>query len=493
MTEPASDALFDALQAYDLPVGVYVVRRRADGQEILARANSTFARLLGYETAEEVEGRPVTDFIESSTGQQEFKEALEFASRRGEPLYSYQENLRARDEHRLPVEIHAQKDRDAAGAEIGRTGIITPISEVNRLLGDIGSVMHRYSHALVTLREKLGIIHSAVEQGEDPFGNPLYAPTLDEVEAVLVEQAAQLNAALIRLLESAPEGTHAFEALDPEQWEILNLKQILFDTYQDDELDPALRPATLQQAAHEIGAICRAARRGYLPREMLKDVADKAAELERLMCLAEVHQAAAYTLEMQQEVLALREVALYSVRERTAREVMTLLEIVEEGFHTLESFAESRKVEVRIQSEPHKIRVRVNRRDIVRAVQNLLHNAIKYSWTKPTEQVWISVKCYISREMGNGKRPVGVIQVENYGVPIMPDEIEKVFELGYRGRISTDRRRSGTGVGLFDARRVARAHGGEVTIESRPASANDYDPSRPFLTTAYLILPLIRD
>ncbi|GAB4481897.1 MAG: hypothetical protein Kow00124_30130 [Anaerolineae bacterium] len=492
MTEPAIDTLFDALRAYDLPVGVYVVRRK-DGQEIIVRANHTFARILGYDSVEEVEGHPVTDFIESSEGQQEFKEALEFASRRDEPLYSHQENLRARGGRIIPVELHVQQDRDPAGYEIGRTGIITPVSELNKLLGDIGTVMHRYSHALVTLRERLAIIHSAVEQGEDPFGDPLRAPTVEEVDAVLVEQAAQLNAALSKLLESAPEGSRAFEALDPDQWEILNLKQLLLDTYQDDVLDLPLRPAMLQLAAHEIGAICRAARRGYLAREVLKDTADKAAELERLVCLAEVHLATSYALEMQQEVLALREVAVYSVRERAPREVMTLLEIVEDGFRTLESYADSRGVQVRISSEPRSISVEVSRRDIVRAVQNLLHNAIKYSWTKPTGPVWIEVACYVSREMGNGKLPVGVIEVQNYGVPIMPDEIEKVFDLGYRGRISTDKKRSGTGVGLFDARRVARAHGGEVRIESQPASASDYDPARPFLTTARLILPLKRD
>jgi signal transduction histidine kinase len=68
-----------------------------------------------------------------------------------------------------------------------------------------------------------------------------------------------------------------------------------------------------------------------------------------------------------------------------------------------------------------------------------------------------------------------------------------VFQLGYRGQLSTERGRLGTGIGLTDARRVARSHGGDVIIESKPTKIfSEQDPeyfNQPFLTKVVLYLP----
>ena len=83
---------------------------------------------------------------------------------------------------------------------------------------------------------------------------------------------------------------------------------------------------------------------------------------------------------------------------------------------------------------------------------------------------------------------------ENWGVPIPKGEIDQglVFHLGYRGKLSSDRGRVGTGIGLTDARRVSRDHDGDVTIDSRPAlfGGREDDYKQPFLTTVTLILPV---
>ena len=80
----------------------------------------------------------------------------------------------------------------------------------------------------------------------------------------------------------------------------------------------------------------------------------------------------------------------------------------------------------------------------------------------------------------------------------MPEELETglIFEMGYRGQLSTDRGRLGTGIGLTDAQRAARAHGGDIEISSRPATDTSFETNhpdyykRPFLTTARLVLPV---
>ena len=76
----------------------------------------------------------------------------------------------------------------------------------------------------------------------------------------------------------------------------------------------------------------------------------------------------------------------------------------------------------------------------------------------------------------------------------LPIEQGLIFQVGYRGRLSRDRGRLGTGIGLADARAVARSHGGDVTIQSHPASPDrrEDDYTAPFLTTATIILQVYR-
>lgn len=74
------------------------------------------------------------------------------------------------------------------------------------------------------------------------------------------------------------------------------------------------------------------------------------------------------------------------------------------------------------------------------------------------------------------------IIVSDRGMGISPDEVERVFERFYRGDGAAARHGGGSGLGLPLARAIARAHGGEVTLEGRPGGG----------TTARLRLPLVR-
>jgi signal transduction histidine kinase len=140
--------------------------------------------------------------------------------------------------------------------------------------------------------------------------------------------------------------------------------------------------------------------------------------------------------------------------------------------------------------------INASEREMVRALSNLMHNAIKYSWRRDPERTkpaWVSVRTKV-------KDQKVYVEFENWGVPIKREEIEKekVFELGYRGEMSKDRGRLGTGIGLTDARRVAMSHGGYVEIESHPAYRNTSNEkqenyySQPFLTRVTMVLPLAR-
>lgn len=91
-----------------------------------------------------------------------------------------------------------------------------------------------------------------------------------------------------------------------------------------------------------------------------------------------------------------------------------------------------------------------------RLISNLLDNAIKY--TPSGGKVTILLEKW--------KDNVIVLAVGDTGAGIAETELVHIFERFYRGDES--RSTEGTGLGLSLARAIARAHGGDITVESEP-------------------------
>ncbi len=92
-----------------------------------------------------------------------------------------------------------------------------------------------------------------------------------------------------------------------------------------------------------------------------------------------------------------------------------------------------------------------------RALDNLLDNAAKYS--EPTTQVELAV-------IPNGTHVQ--FEVRDRGIGMSPADVERAFTPFWRADSSRTRKTGGVGLGLALARRIARAHGGDVTLESTP-------------------------
>ena len=100
---------------------------------------------------------------------------------------------------------------------------------------------------------------------------------------------------------------------------------------------------------------------------------------------------------------------------------------------------------------------------IVTIVNNLITNAIKYS--PNGGQVTVSV----FRDDDSG-----VLAVEDHGVGIAADQIDRLFTRF--GRIVTPDTRhiQGTGLGLYLSRELARLHGGDLTARSEPGRGSTF-------------------
>ena len=115
----------------------------------------------------------------------------------------------------------------------------------------------------------------------------------------------------------------------------------------------------------------------------------------------------------------------------------------------------------------------MDRRLIVRAVSNLLQNAINYTPKGGS----IVLKAFSASETGHDFL---VIAVADTGIGIPAEELGNIFEKYYRsGRAAGIR---GTGLGLAIVKAVAEAHGGRVEVESEPEKGSVfrlYIPARP--------------
>lgn len=91
-----------------------------------------------------------------------------------------------------------------------------------------------------------------------------------------------------------------------------------------------------------------------------------------------------------------------------------------------------------------------------RAVRNLVDNALRHGATEPRPEVTIE------RDADHAR-----VVVRDHGPGIAPERIASVFERFLREPSATHEQK-GVGVGLAICREIVRAHGGEMTVESRP-------------------------
>ena len=123
---------------------------------------------------------------------------------------------------------------------------------------------------------------------------------------------------------------------------------------------------------------------------------------------------------------------------------------------------------------------------------NLLNNAVKYSFDGTSNhKSQIKIVCKpVYGQNGN----YYCIEISNHGVGIMPDELEKVFYYGYRGKMARDRNRFGSGLGLPAVKKIIEGHGGYIDIDSvLEGRAFDGSKLNPYKTTVKIFLPLMQE
>jgi signal transduction histidine kinase len=358
---------------------------------------------------------------------------------------------------------------------------------IHELITDIGAVLHANTSTLIITHGALDVALHAL--APSPFKDD-GEPTLDEVDAALSGPAQATARAIAKLLQVMDE--RAGEGVDSALREKLAGDAAMLSDFVDYIPIPESRASTLRTIARRVQELVDKTPPQTLPREILRQLRQAAHELERITALVALLQARSAILQVDYSIRSFREFVTADLRHRETPRKLRVARLIESASRQLAEYAHARHVLLRRKHDAHGADVFGIKRELVRALANLLHNAIKYSWHRErSDPAWVEVR--VTRQ-----DHYVCIAFENWGVPISAREIREgiIFELGYRGEHSTDRGRLGTGIGLTDARDVAEKHKGRLTVESKPARTwGSEDPEsddyyrQPFLTTVTLWLP----
>jgi PAS domain S-box-containing protein len=475
----------------DVPVGLNVIREDG-GRDVIEDCNEQFLKIFDFPHQDPTKARgfDARELHASPEEYARFKDELQAKAKQGGPLIGHRLKVKTLSGDLKTVEISSQPVLDLHGLIIGRVGAVRDITReaelrdrLDELTHDFGSVLHNYTTTLLMVQlSSEPVIRSL---GPDPF--PIdHEVTPEQANEAVGRPAMVLAEGLGQLLDLAKEEGRA-PALPQEKWTRLNSVLSMLRDYRKEIAEIDARPAVLGEAALEIIEFSNLVMTTHrFPREPVASLRNAAQNLIRIANLVSLHQMRDAVLEMDHQVRSLREFVTTNAREPEERETCRTAHLIRQVRSNLADYARSRRVEFKIDGEDAK--VKIVRREVLRTLTDLLHNAIKYTWSRDkTKMPWITIRTRVAE---------GFVYIEfkNWGVPIQENEIEEglIFKIGYRGRHSGDRGRVGTGIGLADARRVARAHRGDIEVTSQPsvASRQKDDYSTPFITTVTMKLPL---
>lgn len=237
----------------------------------------------------------------------------------------------------------------------------------------------------------------------------------------------------------------------------------------------ALRESLGRQAAIEqerrffIGAIVHDLRtplfslRGYLE-GLAEGVADTPERRQRYVAVAQEKAAA-----LERLVADLFDYTRLEYLEQTPHPQPTDLgELLRRAVEGLRLRAEAKELALILDPSPTPCAILTDSHLLMRAIENLLDNAIRY--TPSGGEVRVSYGAEDGR---------AVFSIADSGPGIAPADLPHLFSPLYRGESSRNRRTGGAGLGLTIARRILHAHGGEVRARNDPAGGAVFTASLP--------------
>src|SRR6266700_3160512 len=171
------------------------------------------------------------------------------------------------------------------------------------------------------------------------------------------------------------------------------------------------------------------------------------------------------------DLLSLSRVELSAhVRPDTQIDIVPIIRQVADG---LEPLARERQVDVEINLPEQPVLIAGDREELLRLVENLIENALKYGASGG--RVIVSLISAVSAE---GTQEIRVM-VRDFGPGIAPEHLPRLTERFYRVDVGDSRSQGGTGLGLSLVKHILNRHRGRLLIESVPKNGATFTACFP--------------
>jgi two-component system phosphate regulon sensor histidine kinase PhoR len=126
----------------------------------------------------------------------------------------------------------------------------------------------------------------------------------------------------------------------------------------------------------------------------------------------------------------------------------------------LQMLARDRGVEIKLATPAEPVVVLGDRDELIRAIENLVENALKYGAAGKRVDVTLA------RAATPSGGAEAQLKVRDYGPGIAPEHLPRLTERFYRVDVADSRAQGGTGLGLALVKHILNRHGGRVSVES---------------------------
>jgi len=138
-------------------------------------------------------------------------------------------------------------------------------------------------------------------------------------------------------------------------------------------------------------------------------------------------------------------------------EKIDLLELIDSCIFDFFGEAHARGIEIIFLTPEKKPReVRADKEKLRIVLQNLIENGIKYN--NPNGKIFVSLK---------EENEMIEVSIKDTGMGISEDGKKKIFEKFYRDPEAEKKESVGSGIGLFDTKKIIEEHGGKIWFESQ--------------------------
>lgn len=482
----------------EMPTGAYQVKIEGDKKPI-SYCNKAFATMFGYDSPRKVIGMDVRIFYAKQSVVDYFERELIEADYKGMPLLDYRLRVKKKNGERFWVEIDSHLLKDHKQKIIGRQGTLRDatikiqLEEILRRREDIQRFSHRFMAPILSIKTTSDVFIEELEREMEfelsdeklgtfrSFHGDLYSilnVIYDLTEAIIKDILE-----LIELITWRNENGISEEQLEEFVNRLkgyVNRKRIE-NIIEIREIQRLISQYLLSFSEDSLGNRMVVRKRN----KILDDLVD--VDKFYILYLAQTinnTSKIAYT-----DVENLRSYLLRwdekGPMEFYKPRMESLCECLAEVINIYQVYAIEKGITIE-KSEEFIPPLKIAKENIKMMFHYLIQNAVKYSFKR---KGYIRIKC---ENLPNNVK----IDIENFGVGILPEEIEsdKIFEYGYRGKYSTDFNRTGSGIGLSEALQIARKHGGVIKISSMPVRVpkKGITKDTPFVTKVSIIIPKSR-